>query len=139
MALSTATKVGLGVVLVGAAGFLFFSETGEGILDYVEVDALVDAPDEFQGRDIKVIGTVVEGSIKQKKGSSADYMFEIEREGKRLKVHYTDMVPDTFQEGSPVELTGRLNAAGDTIESSEMTAKCPSKYEEEPGAELPKT
>jgi cytochrome c-type biogenesis protein CcmE len=66
-------------------------------------------------------------------------MFEIEHEGKRLKVHFTDMVPDTFQEGSPVELVGRLNADGDTIESDQMTAKCPSKYEEQLGAKPPQS
>jgi cytochrome c-type biogenesis protein CcmE len=133
MGLSTAAKVGLGVVLVGAVGFLVFSDTGQGILEYVEVSKVAEAPDAFKGREIKVIGTVVEGTIRQKKNSSADYTFEIEHDGKRMKVHYTDMVPDTFQEGSPVELLGRLNESGDTIESSQMSAKCPSKYEEEEG------
>ncbi len=139
MALPTAAKIGIGVVLAGAVGFLLFSDTGEGILEYVDVDKLVESPADYTGREVKVAGTVVEGSIQQKKGSSADYVFEIEHRGKRLKVHYTDMVPDTFQEGSPVELVGRLNAAGDTIESNQMTAKCPSKYEEQLGAKAPQT
>lgn len=139
MGISTPVKVAMGVALIGAVGFLVLSDTGEGILEYVEVDKVAAEPDKYEGREIKVIGEVVAGTIKQKKGSSADYTFEIERNGRRMKVHFTDMVPDTFQEGSPVELTGRLNAAGDTIESSQMSAKCPSKYEEEPGASLPKT
>jgi cytochrome c-type biogenesis protein CcmE len=139
MALPTGAKIGIGVVLAGAVGFLLFSDTGEGILEYVDVDKLVDSPADYMGREVKVAGRVVEGSIKQKKGSSADYMFEIEHEGKRLKVHFTDMVPDTFQEGSPVELVGRLNADGDTIESDQMTAKCPSKYEEQLGAKPPQS
>jgi cytochrome c-type biogenesis protein CcmE len=133
MALETGAKIGLGVVLAGAVGYLVFSDTGEGVLDHVEADQVVAAPDQYQGREIKVYGIVVEGSIKQKKGQNADYLFEIEHNGKRLKVHFTDMVPDTFQEGGEVQLTGHLNAAGDTIESNEMSAKCPSKYEEEQG------
>lgn len=135
MALPLGAKVGISVVLAGAVGFLLFSDTGEGILEYVDVDKLVEAPGDYEGREVKVAGVVVEGSIKQKKGSSADYMFEIEHRGKRLKVHFTDMVPDTFQEGSPVEVIGKLNAAGDTIESHQMTAKCPSKYEEQLAAQ----
>jgi cytochrome c-type biogenesis protein CcmE len=139
MALSITAKVGLGVVLVGAVGFLLLSDPGEGIFEYVEAHHVVDTPEQYSGRDFKVIGKVVEGSIKQKKGSTADYTFEIESQGRRIRVHFTDMVPDTFQEGSPVEILGRLNAEGDTIESNQMTAKCPSKNEEPVGAASPRT
>lgn len=131
MALGTGTKIGLGVVLAGAIGFLVFSDTGEGVLEYMYVDKLLATPDKYQGRAIKVHGTVVEGSISKKKGTTGDYHFVIEHEGERLAVHYTNIPPDTFQEGGEVILTGRLNGAGDLFETDEMSAKCPSKYEEE--------
>lgn len=79
----------------------------------------------------KVHGIVVEGSIQQKKGTTGDYRFVIEHGGQRLSVHFTNIPPDTFQEGGEVVLTGRLDAAGEVFESEEMSAKCPSKYEEE--------
>ena len=127
------SQVFVGVALLGAVGFLTLGPTGEteGVLEYVYVDEVVARTSDFASREFKVHGIVVEGSVRQKKNESGDYLFEIEHEGKRLKVHYTDMVPDTFAEGAEVVLTGHLNAAGDTVESSEMSAKCPSKYEEE--------
>jgi cytochrome c-type biogenesis protein CcmE len=131
MALSTGTKVGLGVVLAGAIGFLVLSDTGEGVLEYMYVDKLMETPAKYQGRTIKVHGTVVEGTIAKKKGTTGDYHFVIEHEGERLAVHFTNIPPDTFQEGGEVILTGRLNDAGDLFQSDEMSAKCPSKYEEE--------
>lgn len=134
------TQLFVGAALAGAIAFLVLGPSGEteGVLEYVYVDQVVDRISEFGDREFKVHGVVVAGSVKQKKNSSGDYLFEIEHEGKRLKVHYMDMVPDTFAEGGEVVLTGRLNSAGDTVESSEMSAKCPSKYEEEQRA-LPQT
>ena len=76
-------------------------------------------------------GTVVDGSISKKKGTTGDYRFIIESQGERLAVHFTNIPPDTFQEGGEVVLTGRLTEGGKLFESDEMSAKCPSKYEEE--------
>jgi cytochrome c-type biogenesis protein CcmE len=137
MALSTATKIGLGVVLAGAVGYLVMSDTGEGVLEYMYVEQLMASPAKYQGRTIKVHGTVVEGSISKKKGTTGDYHFVIEHEGEQLAVHYTNIPPDTFQEGGEVIMTGRLNDAGDLFESDEMSAKCPSKYEEEQTVKQP--
>ncbi|RMG98734.1 MAG: cytochrome c maturation protein CcmE [Deltaproteobacteria bacterium] len=139
MALSVGTKMVLGLALVGSVGYLALSDTGQGVLEYVYVEQVVDRPEDFADRTIKVHGTVVPGTIRQKRGSTGDYRFVIEHAGKRLSVHYTNLVPDTFQEGGEVILTGRLSADGTVFESDEMTAKCPSKYEEEQGVDLKET
>jgi cytochrome c-type biogenesis protein CcmE len=131
MALGTGTKIGLATVIAGAIAVMVALDPGEGVLEYVYVDKVADDPAHFAGRTIKVHGLVVEGSIKQKKGTTGDYRFVIEYDGKRLPVHFTDIPPDTFQEGGEVVVTGRLDAAGETFESEEMSAKCPSKYENE--------
>ena len=135
MALPLATKAVLGLALAGAVAYLVMADEGEGVLEYVYVDKVMAAPADYVGRTIKVHGTVVPGTIRQKVGASGDYTFEIEREGKRLAVHYTNMVPDTFAEGGEVVLTGQLPSADGVFTSDEMAAKCPSKYEEEPMAE----
>lgn len=135
MALPFATKAVLGLAVAGAIAYLVVSDEGEGVLEYVYADKVVQSPNEYTGRTIKVHGTVVPGTIRQKVGSSGDYTFEIESEGERMAVHFTNMVPDTFAEGGEVVLTGQLATAGGTFESDEMAAKCPSKYEEEPMAE----
>ena len=131
MALTTTTKIGLAAVIAGAVTLMIALDPGEGVLEYVYVDSVAEDPNHFAGRTFKVHGTVVEGTVKQRKGTTGDYRFVIEHEGQRLAVHFTNIPPDTFQEGGEVILTGRLNDAGDTFESEEMSAKCPSKYEEE--------
>jgi cytochrome c-type biogenesis protein CcmE len=131
MALGTGTKIGLATVLAGAVAVMVALDPGEGVLEYVYADKVADDPAHFAGRTIKVHGLVVEGSIKQKKGTTGDYRFVIQHEGRRLPVHFTDIPPDTFQEGGEVVVTGRLDAAGEVFESEEMSAKCPSKYENE--------
>jgi cytochrome c-type biogenesis protein CcmE len=133
MALPFTTQVGLGLVLAGAAFFVFRTGGTEGVLEYVYVDKVVAQADEYTGRTIKVHGTVVPGTVRQKVGAAGDYTFEIEKEGKRMPVHFTNMVPDTFAEGGEVVLTGELVAG--RFESEEMAAKCPSKYEETPSAD----
>lgn len=135
MALPLGTKIVIGAV-IGAAALYLVTAGGEteGVLEYVYVEKVVTAPEKYTGRTIKVHGTVVPGTVRQKVGSSGDYTFEIEREGQRLAVHYTNMVPDTFAEGGEVVLTGQLSPAGDRFDSDDMAAKCPSKYEETPTA-----
>lgn len=132
MALSTGTQIGIGAVILGAVAFLIFSSPDEGVLEYVYADRVVEAPESFEGREFKVHGNVVEGSLAQD-ADDGEYHFLIKYKGKRLKVVYDDLLPDTFMEGGEVVMTGRLDEGG-TLRSSEMTAKCPSKYEAEPGA-----
>jgi cytochrome c-type biogenesis protein CcmE len=133
MALGTGTKIALGVILAGAVSYLVLSDTGEGVLEYVFVDKLMASPDDYIGRTIQVHGVVVPGTIEQRVGETGDYRFVIEHGGSRLTVHFTNIVPDTFQEGGDVVLTGRLEGTGDLFVSDEMSAKCPSKYEEQGG------
>jgi cytochrome c-type biogenesis protein CcmE len=133
MALSKGTQIGIGAVIIGAVAFLILSSPDEGVLEYVYVDKVVESPETFAGREFKVHGNVVENSLRQDEHDDS-YHFVIEFKGKRLKVIYDDLLPDTFVEGGEVVLTGELDPEAMVIRSSEMTAKCPSKYEEAPGA-----
>lgn len=134
MALGTGTKIGLGVVVAGAIAVLVALDPGEGVLEYLYVDQVVAElqknPNHFAGRTIKVHGTVVKGSVKQSK-ASGDYRFTVEHAGQRVDVHYTNIPPDTFQEEGEVVLVGSFDAEGKVFESEDMSAKCPSKYENE--------
>lgn len=128
MALSKTTQLTLGGLVAAAVVGLIYFDSGEGVLEYVYANEVADAPERFVDREFRVHGLVVEGSVKQKKGGGGDYTFEIVYEGKTLPVHYADMVPDTFAEGGEVVLTGTLDNG--RFEATEMSAKCPSKYEE---------
>jgi cytochrome c-type biogenesis protein CcmE len=133
MALTLGTKIALVAALGGAASYLVLSDTGEGVLEYMYVDKVVDDMASYEGRTIKVHGIVVAGSIKKKKGAEGDFHFTIEYGGRRLPVHFTNIPPDTFQEEGEVVVTGKL--VDGLFESDEMSAKCPSKYEEEASAD----
>ena len=98
MALPLSSQILVGLVVGGAALYLVSTGSGEGVLEYVFVDRVVDAPASYSGRTIKVHGVVVPGTVMQKKGAAGDYTFEIEKDGRRLPVHFTSMVPDTFAE-----------------------------------------
>ncbi len=143
MALSLAAKVGLGVVITASLGYLVLSDTGEGVLEYMYVDKLMSDVPKYENRTLKVHGQVVKGSIQRKKGTTGDLKFIIEcppvdecvDKQQRLAVHFTNDPPDTFQEEGEVVLTGQLKDG--VFESDEMSAKCPSKYEEEQGTPLP--
>lgn len=137
MALPLSSKILVGLVVGGAVFYLVGTSTGEGVLEYVFVDRVVDDMAAYTGRTIKVHGVVVPGSVMQKKGAAGDYTFEIEKDGRRLPVHFTSMVPDTFAEGGEVILTGEI--VNGRLESDEMAAKCPSKYEERPSADPDKS
>jgi cytochrome c-type biogenesis protein CcmE len=120
--------------LIGlAVAVLIASAPDEGMLDYVYVDAVVDSPGEYQGRDIQIHGVVVPDSLEQDE-RNGDYHFVVEFRDRRLAVVFDGQLPDTFAEGGEVVATGRLDEDGRSFHSSEMSAKCPSKYEEEPGA-----
>ncbi len=135
MALNLPTQLAIGAAVLGAVAFLVFSAPKEGVLDYVYVNAVAEAPGDFKDREFKVHGNVVEESLRQ--DEEGVYHFVVEYQGARLKVDYSELLPDTFVEGGEVVLTGRLSDDGSTVVSKEMSAKCPSKYEEQPGA-MPK-
>jgi cytochrome c-type biogenesis protein CcmE len=127
-----AAKVGAtGLVLATAFGVLLYTTLGESMQYYKYVDEVMADPQAWQDKTLQVHGHVVAGSIGLKPGS-LDYRFDIHRNNKVIRAYYTGIVPDTFKDDSEVVLTGRLTADG--FMATEMTAKCPSKYEEAPAS-----
>jgi cytochrome c-type biogenesis protein CcmE len=127
-----ATKVGVtAFVLATAFGVLLYTTMGQSMQYYKYVDEVMAEPTAWHGKNLQVHGYVVTGSIGQKP-NTLEYRFDIQRNGKTLRAYYTGIVPDTFKDESEVVLTGQLT--GDAFHATEMTAKCPSKYEEAPKA-----
>src|SRR5262245_41325870 len=125
-----AAKIGVtSFVLLTAFGVLLYTTLGESMQYYKYVDEVVAEPASWHDKNLQVHGHVVAGSIGRKK-DSLDWRFEIQRNGKVLRAYYTGIVPDTFKDDSEVVLTGRLTAEG--FMATDMTAKCPSKYEAAP-------
>jgi cytochrome c-type biogenesis protein CcmE len=125
-----ATKVGLTtLVLATAFGIMLYTTMGESMQYYKYVDEVAGDHAQWEGKTLQVHGNVVPGSIGRKR-DALDYQFDIQRNGQVIRAYYSGVVPDTFKDDAEVVLTGRLTEGG--FMASEMTAKCPSKYEEAP-------
>ena len=84
----------------------------------------------YVGKQVKVEGTIAEGSTRTER-SETDIYFDLQDDsGHRVTVHYTRPLPDPFKEGRTAIAEGVLAKPG-TIECSRLTVKCPSKYERE--------
>ena len=127
-----AIKIGVtALVLVTAFGALLFTTLQDNLQYYKYVDEVVAAPHEWEGRTLQVHGYVVPGSI-EVTSDRLKWRFNLQRNGKVINATFTGAPPDTFKDKAEVVLTGQLTPHGFT--ATDMTAKCPSKYEEAPPA-----
>lgn len=96
------------------------------------VDELIQQKAKFVGKPVRAEGLLVHGSL-VKRDSPCEYRFKMEKNGTEVPVRYAKcVVPDTFRDvpGMEVGVTveGEL-LADNSIEASQVLAKCPSKYE----------
>jgi cytochrome c-type biogenesis protein CcmE len=125
-----AAKVALtSVVLATAFGVLLYSSLGDSLQYYKYVDEVMVEPAAWHGKNLQVHGIVVPDSI-AKKDNTLEWRFQLQRNGKVLTAYYNGVVPDTFKADSEVVLTGTMDDRG--FHATEMTAKCPSKYDAAP-------
>jgi cytochrome c-type biogenesis protein CcmE len=116
-----------GVVLVCALGYLLYLGFGS-----TTVSELKAAGDTIYGKDLSVNGLVVDGSIVSDP-VNLDYEFTIADDGGELDVVYHGVMPDGFEDGADLVVTGTIEADG-ILYATDILTKCPSKYEpEEPG------
>ena len=125
-------KIGVTVLVLGVAfGVLLSQSLGESLQQYKYVDEVMASPHEWEGKSLKLHGYVKAGSI-ARKPNTTEYRFDIQRNGQVVRAYYDGIPPDTFKDESEVVITGVM--ADDSFHATEMTAKCPSKYEERPSA-----
>ena len=123
-----ATKIGATLLVLAVAfGALLYASLGEALQQYKYVDEVMAAPQQWEGKPLKLHGYVVANSIGRKR-DTVEYRFDIQRNGRTVRAFYTGTPPDQFKDDAEVVLTGVLRV--DEFHSTEMTAKCPSKYEE---------
>jgi cytochrome c-type biogenesis protein CcmE len=141
---------GLGALMTGILVLVFSSSEDASVYAYT-VDDLTAQASELSGRQVRVTGTLVSGTL-YRRDSPCEYQFNLqpsrapataagvsasapaaEKNVEYLKVSFPQcVVPDTFRDvkGVEVEVTaeGRVNKDG-SLEASKVFAKCPSKYE----------
>ena len=146
---STIAKLALtGAVILG--GVAFFAKTASSSRQsYRMVDQLLAADvGAWKGKELKVHGWVVAGTIKEKVVNQETIRtFLLQKDGKKIRVFNRGPKPDTFKDQSECVATGRILAATEVadmaqalgvradgelayvVEATELMAKCPSKYD----------
>lgn len=115
------------LLLVVVGGFyLVVDSMMEGGAYFFTVDQAVASP-LAKTKMIRVKGIVALGSWKAKEGSSI-HDFTVQGEDAEMQIHFEGPIPDVFREGAEVVATGKLESG--VLMATEVTAKCPSKYEE---------
>jgi cytochrome c-type biogenesis protein CcmE len=132
---SRAIKILLTVVIVGGGvGVLLYSSLEADVSYYKHVEEVMASPDDWAQKPLQVHGFVEPGSIdKRIEGQQQKTDFVLESKGKRLHVSTTAPTPDTFKDNAEVVATGKLlqrDGGEYYLQATELTAKCPSKYEE---------
>jgi cytochrome c-type biogenesis protein CcmE len=153
------SKIGLSVLLFGGGTAALVRSSTSHAQHYEMVDALVtNGIDNYKGKELKVHGFVEAGSIVESiVDQQQRRTFVLQKSGKKIRVFSEGPKPDTFKDQSEVVATGRLIPAADVqkladeicahakqavgcpirtdaeqmmvVESTELMAKCPSKYE----------
>jgi len=146
---STLGKIALtAIVVVCGVGFLVKSSASSA-QHYMMVHELMQTDlASWKDKELKIHGWVEAGSIKETVvNQETRRTFLLQREGKKIRVFSSGPKPDTFKDQSEVVATGHLvpaaqmkpvaDSLGITIESdmpyvedsTELMAKCPSKYD----------
>ena len=123
-------KVGLtAAVVVAAFGMLMYTSLSQNLQYYKFVDEVMEDPQQWVGKPLRVHGYVVPNSIRRKE-FVREYLFDVQRNGKVVTAHFLGSPPDAFKDDAEVVLTGVLNSKEGRFTATKMEAKCPSKYEE---------
>ncbi|HEY6180511.1 MAG TPA: cytochrome c maturation protein CcmE [Kofleriaceae bacterium] len=146
---STLGKIVLtAAVAVGGVGFLVKSSVSSA-QHYMMVHELMGTDlASWTGKELKVHGYVEAGSIHESVVAQETHRtFLLQREGKKIRVFNAGPKPDTFKDQSEVVATGHLVPAAQmktvaeslgvaiesdmpyVVDSTELMAKCPSKYD----------
>jgi cytochrome c-type biogenesis protein CcmE len=119
-------------VVLGGAGLLVYSSLAEAEY-YKHVHEVLAKPGDWKGKNLRIHGFVQAGTIKESiEKQVTKRVFVLEYNGKRIKVRNEGPKPDTFRDLAEVVAKGTLVEEGGeyVFDATELSAKCPSKYEE---------
>ncbi|MGN6754933.1 MAG: cytochrome c maturation protein CcmE [Thermomicrobiales bacterium] len=113
------------LVIASAVGYLVYSGLRTNV--YYQTVSELQASGGAHGRQVRVAGDVVDGSIVREEGSSVVHFQITDGTGGTLPVTYSGAVPDIFGPGIQVVVEGKYHSdTGFTADT--MLAKCPSKF-----------
>jgi cytochrome c-type biogenesis protein CcmE len=151
----TSSKLALTALALTGVGFLVKSSIDSGQhMDNVDDLTAAGHFEQWNGHEMKVAGWVQPGSIVERVVAQETYRTFVIRgmTGRTMRVFSAGPKPDTFRDNSQVVATGYLvpapqlrmqaerltvpvDVAAYVVDASDLSAKCPSKYEGvKPGA-----
>ncbi len=87
------------------------------------------AAGQYDGKNVKVGGRVLDGTIERDAEGVHFAMQDLTGEHATVNVVYGGQMPNTFEAGVDVVVTGEYAASGGLITAEQLQTKCPSKYE----------
>jgi cytochrome c-type biogenesis protein CcmE len=117
------------VIIAGGLITLAGVSFQKNLVYYLSVTEFRDQIDKPGTKDLRVNGTVVEGSVVHA-SKHLEVSFVITDGTSTMPVSYAKELPDTFKEGAEVVIEGASREDG-VFEANTLLAKCPSKYEKE--------
>ena len=116
-----------GLILLVAVGYLGYLGYRSSAAYYYSPTQLLDKGSAVFNKVVRVDGSVAPGSLQQKAGD-LNIKFNVSDGADTVPVVYQGILPDTFQEGNPVVVEGKLDASG-VFQATTLMVKCPSKYQ----------
>lgn len=114
----------------GLVALMLMSQAGDAMTYSKLVDEVVAHPDRYRDRQLRVEGTLTQGSIRFRE-EPCEWRFVVEKNGRSMPVRFPEcVVPDTFRDGFGISVTvqGHLQPNGSFL-ANEVIPRCPSKYE----------
>lgn len=120
-------KLALGVVVIIILLFASINSIGSFLNPLKFVSEVTAAPEEYLGRNVQVVGVIVDGTWEQIGDNS--FTFKLTDGNATVDVEYTGDVPGAFKSGVGITVIGTLVSKNKVV-AHKLLAKCPSKYEE---------
>jgi|SaaInl4_150m_RNA_FD_contig_51_775821_length_1001_multi_3_in_0_out_0_1 cytochrome c-type biogenesis protein CcmE len=131
--------ISLGLV-IGAIVLLLVTtttQTGYTTHYYHTPSEFLETAQDYVGRDVRVNGKVLPGSIRREEVSATNHLPRLDfiladSANAQLPVRYVGTtIPDAFKAEADVVVEGPYNSDG-VLEAKQLLVKCPSKYETTP-------
>jgi cytochrome c-type biogenesis protein CcmE len=119
------------VVIVAAVGVLVWVSVGRGSVYYYTVSELLA---KGPAQQVRVSGELVGGSVEGLGTTTLKFVLhDRDQTDRSISVVYNGAIPDSFRDEPNAEVVAEGDFAADgSFLASELTQKCPSKYEAAP-------
>jgi cytochrome c-type biogenesis protein CcmE len=120
--------IAFGVVAV-TLGYFFISSMTAGRVYYSEVSELIGNAEMAMKRNLRVSGIVTDDNFSVNKFEKTAKFEVTDDLGGIMNVVYSGNIPDAFETGASVIITGTYDVEKNIFTARQLMAKCPSKYE----------